>query len=1470
MARRNSLCLGRGQQKKSTHRKHVALHLEQLEPRMLMDGAGFVNTDPPEDPDSIVGVAGIVASDDHRETRRGTIQLRIDPLRNDALPDGSNNFHIKSVSATRLGHTVTISDDGQRLIYNTDEKGLQAGDTFYYIVESDDGKLGKANVNLSLKKELRRGGGGSTHTRHTSNDKFSFFEDAPEQRLNVLRNDRDFRNGEIIAVSFVRSSYSGPLEEAPPSGSIRIAEGGRYLFYQASQGFSGSEHFSYTVRTEGGEEATANVTVVVNKPIGALSYRQSRVYLDFGTGNNTSRILYNKSGPTPEEPRVEAFDAPDYVGEFSVAPDGKRLVYHPASNFIGSFSVSYTVRYGSEDYQLMTGSLHYQVQNTFLAVDNWFAVSPESSESQLNVLDNDPTWNVYRGYNHSSNPVHLEIATVSTGDQGGRLRIADNGKSVFYQPAMGFTGNETFTYEVLASNGVRDSATVTVHVAEPNVDPSGINRFTNEAELQQFLIDKAVAQYARQFGVSQLRHAPLPAGIYNNFTITNAAFDIDASAQFGSTVDHSETNTQVAGVDEADIVETDGHYIYTFTSGELVIVDVSDPTTPHPVSFTAFEGQFDLMYLQGERMTLLKNGSLGSSGAEVMVLDISDRTTPTLIERTEIDGYIADSRAIGDRVHLVVKRSFAVPELEGEWLVKPILPTETDSTPKQQSILGDAIFDVWYSPIDRGEPGVWRNESLDEYVDRVRDSLIETGLPSFRSYDAAGELIGSGLLTNATKVHKPVAGSDLLVSLLTIDAGDDMTGPLAAATSFVADSNTEVFVSPESAYVFAYDPQAGQSTIYKLAFDDDGSTPIVASGIVSGRLLNQFSADEHEGYLRVATTETRSVTIKTSWGRRRVQQQRFNNVVVMQQQGNQLTMVGEVTNLAPTETIHSVRFMGNRAFVVTFRRIDPLFALDMSDPTTPTVEGALKIPGFSNYLHPVGNDYLIGIGRDASEITGRLGPLQITLFDVSDLSDPHVADQVTFEGAFRVNSEAWVEHHAVSFFAESGVLAIPIAWSEKIELEGEEAGQLGRYQTKNRSAIWTFKVDVENPEGASIVATGSVEHEAASHGRRLLFGGSVTNAWWGGLTYDPGSPARRALRVGESLITVSNQYVKINDLNDPSVQLGEVFLGQLTQNDTFAIDEDSGTNVLDVRANDLADPGGESPQIVGVTQPIQGGTVVISDDGNNLLFTPGQDFFGRVTFTYTTMDKVRGEEKTAVHVTVRNIADTPTAMDDVFSVDVDSESMVLNVLENDLNPDAGSIFPFLLNPILCDCSFGYAPITELTHGLRITDVGETDQQGVVELDAWGRLIYIPAEGFEGIETFEYTITTNFGLTDVGTITVQVGTPVAQKTTEDIRLAIDMFLVTTFENVRQLKGRGHERQDSFNEQQEQPTVIETHSSHEKTDLADRIFSSTGLVAPQEISFALDDVLLDELVYDQLGYEELQEGVHRGLYHSMARG
>src|SRR5262249_36786367 len=150
----------------------------------------------------------------------------------------------------------------------------------------------------------------------------------------------------------------------------------------------------------------------------------------------------------------------------------------------------------------------------------------------------------------------------------------------------------------------------------------------------------------------------------------------------------------------------------------------------------------------------------------------------------------------------------------------------------------------------------------------------------------------------------------------------------------------------------------------------------------------QFSVDEYQGRLRLATTQT-IYDLGVYWQHAL---QRFNNLFVLEQHGTQLEVVGSIENLEPTETIKSVRFLGNRAYVTTFRVIDPLFAIDLSDPAHPELRGALKIPGFSDYLQPVGEDYVIGIGRDANEITGAWGPTQISLFYVGDMAHPILVD----------------------------------------------------------------------------------------------------------------------------------------------------------------------------------------------------------------------------------------------------------------------------------------------------------------------------------------------------------------------------------------------------------------------------------------------------------------------------------------------
>ena len=1416
--------------------RRLPLHLEQLEPRMLMDGAGFVHTDPEPDPESVVGDAVIAAQDDYVKVRSGTQQLRIDVLGNDPLPDGSDNLHIKSISDTLRGATVAISDDGTRIIYTAPEGGVTF-DTFYYIVEDSEGNLGKANVNVGSKTSSVR-----PPIRYSGNDWFTFFEDSPEQELNVLRNDGPFSNGEIIEV--VATYYS-------PHGTMRIAADGKSLFYQPEVGFSGRYHYQYTVRNENGETSTSNIRIEIKKPFSATRFE---FFFDIDGGPFVLDIIAMgiQYGPTPESPRLISITGGEHSGELTISDDGQTVLFEPNEDFLGSVRFTYTVRYGPAEYQTTTGTGLIQVQNTFLAVDDWFTFDPDSSGNSIDVLANDPILPRGRrvhGQWPSSAYVTLQIVAVGAGNQGGEIVIED-GRALRYTPAVGFMGEETFTYTVEDSTGHRDSATVTVHVADPIIDPLGAPTFILPGELEQFLIDQAVERFKNHFGVYNLpwrvaTNWPSDVIMFGNaeYIVLAATADTAKISSGG----YSQTNTQEAGVDEADIVETDGRYLYTFSRGQLVIADMADPENPLLVSFTEFDDSYSEMYLQGDRMTLIHRGRFNSP-AVVTVLDVSDRTSPSIIDRTEINGTIVDSRAVGDQVYVVVS-GLQIPVLESH-----IVYTQTDS----------------------GRYGTRVNETLDAYVSRVRETLLETALPTYRTFAGDGTLLAEGLLTDPMRIHKPLDDFDTsLLSLVTFDVGDDLAGPVASTGIFTTMA-AEVYMSGYSFYVMRNG--GGETAIFKFDIADDGTPSLVATGKVGGTLLNQFSVDEHNGHFRIATTQVVQEAYVDAWGKTRFRQQRrFNNLFVLEQLGSQLVVVGSVENLAPTETIKSVRFLDDRAYVVTFRVVDPLFAVDLSDPTNPTVAGALKIPGFSDYLHPVGEDYVIGIGRDADEITGRLGPVQISLFYVGDLSDPTLVDQVTMEGARWTSSEAWSDHHAVAYFAEDQILTLPVSWTEKYE---------------QHSAIWAFEIEVDQEGGGSIEVSGSVEHKGQ---------------------------ARRSIRLGDYLVTISQDTIKVNDLDDVDEQLAELYLGPLPQDDQFTVEEDSLRVVLDVRANDLLAENGEAPLIVGVTQPTENyywgvsryvqlavfdpnplmteeiGTVEIADDGRSLVFTPNEDFFGTATFKYTVFDEIRGEQVATVTVTVENVPDQPEAVNDEFDVEPGSGSTMLDVLANDVNVDGSRYYntfgyyavdlrpatgfiesratdPILLdsvpsvatNAVALEFWTPFSPTVLQNQELTITAVGPTDHGGTVEIDERGQLVYTPAAGFEGVETFTYTITTQFGLSDVGAVTVRVGAEspteaaaqadpyvIEQIPSRSGGFAPDVFTASLFNTSPRVVRRGsvdREQTDSMVEQHVSNGIEKLPALHHESHVIDRALSSETLNDAQEIFFSLDDELFDCLARD----------------------
>jgi uncharacterized secreted protein with C-terminal beta-propeller domain len=260
--------------------------------------------------------------------------------------------------------------------------------------------------------------------------------------------------------------------------------------------------------------------------------------------------------------------------------------------------------------------------------------------------------------------------------------------------------------------------------------------------------------------------------------------------------------------------------------------------------------------------------------------------------------------------------------------------------------------------------------------------------------------------------------------------------------------------------------------------------------------LNQFSLDESDdGVLRVATTN--------SFGDRA-----SSGVYALAASAGNLQTIGSVTGLAPGEQIYSVRFIGDRGYVSTFRQVDPLFVIDLANPAKPRVVGELKVPGFSSYLHPLDATHLLGIGRDVDPDTGRVRGLQLSIFDVGNPANPKRSATYTFEGdGWQSWSAALWDHHALSWFAQQGILALPV--------------QQGDWW-QGSDGLVVFKVDTSSPAG--FTKLGEITHD-----------GTV----------------QRSVRIGEFLYSVSAGAVKVHRLDAPTVEVGSTRL-------TAAVDPWSG------------------------------------------------------------------------------------------------------------------------------------------------------------------------------------------------------------------------------------------------------------------------------------------------------------------------
>lgn len=582
--------------------------------------------------------------------------------------------------------------------------------------------------------------------------------------------------------------------------------------------------------------------------------------------------------------------------------------------------------------------------------------------------------------------------------------------------------------------------------------------------------------------------------------------------------DFSTTNVQVEGVDEPDTVKTDGDRIVALAQGRLQVVDVSGGEPRVVGSLSLDDGAGTELLLAGDRALVLgtgpwnvvpmaaaaqeRIGALLPPNGETSVLtevDLSDPAHPRVASRLSVEGSYLSARMVGDVARIVVHSD---PQQRLAFLQ----PATANPASEQQAI-----------------------EANRHVID---ESTADDWLPHYFVTED-GDVREEGRLLDCDDAARPDVFSGFgMLSVLTVDLSDGLRAGIdARGGAGVMAGGQTVYATPEHLYVATTeyvdwdkltDAQRERvdhdygTEIHRFDISDPASTRYEVSGRVDGQLLNQFSLDEHRGNLRVATTAG------SPWMSGAEASE--SSVVVLAERDGALAEIGKVGGLGRGETIHSVRFLGDVGYVVTFRQTDPLYTVDLSEPTAPAVVGELKLLGYSAYLHPVADGYLLGVGQDSTETGQRLG-LQVSLFDVRDPSHPERIAQAAIAGA---GSTAEVDHRAFLWWAKANLALIPVESYATEPFSGAvgftvdtaagtvvERGRVGHPQAAPQVTPGSAPMPIEPPD--KITGGDAVGGEPAT-------GMPAPDVWW--------SPQiTRSLVIGDTVYTLSDAGLLASDLS---------------------------------------------------------------------------------------------------------------------------------------------------------------------------------------------------------------------------------------------------------------------------------------------------------------------------------------------------
>jgi len=677
----------------------------------------------------------------------------------------------------------------------------------------------------------------------------------------------------------------------------------------------------------------------------------------------------------------------------------------------------------------------------------------------------------------------------------------------------------------------------------------GTKHFSSLSEIKDYLSKNSQNNY-RGYGYE---YAMMGATQVATTTMMKEDTVLSPSASASS---YSTTNVQVENVDEADFVKNDAKYIYKINNlnreNSIVIVDAYPAESAKIVSTTKIDGNPQQIYINGDRLVVIGSRQApvdvepqaqgaytqstnympryyGSGATFIDIYDVADRSNPKKLDSFEFQGTYVESRMIGDYVYPIIKEYVysnnvelpvmyendikqTIPADEVEYFdyqdnsytythIPAIKITGTAEAKDKVFMLGNSM-NIYVS-----QDNIYlSHQKTYDYYEVQRESLTKAALkvlPASLAYQVK-EAINDNNSTSYDKAGK-----------LVMDYLDGLTPEEKAD---LEKKMQEEISKAQSEMQKNYE----RTIIDKISIDKD-QVEFKATGEVPGYPLNQFSMDEYEGNFRIATT-TGHVARMAS------EATAANHIYILDEN---MDMIGKLEDLAPGEKIYSARFMGKKGYLVTFKKVDPLFVIDLENPKDPKVLGKLKIPGYSDYLQPYDENHIIGIGKDA--IDAEEGDfawyqgIKVALFDVSDVENPKEVGKLVI-GDRGTTSEALNDHKAVLFDKDKNMLVLPITLAEI---------NRDKYQGKDMPAntygdfVWqgAYVLHISPDDGIKVDAkiTHNEDNESFKKSGYYYYNSG-------------GTGIRRSLYMDNVLYTVSDATIKMNDMDNSFEEINSVSL----------------------------------------------------------------------------------------------------------------------------------------------------------------------------------------------------------------------------------------------------------------------------------------------------------------------------------------